>query len=315
MDSRQLAYFKTIYEQGTLTRASEELHLASSALSHHVANLEAELKVKLFDRQPRGMKPTAAGTRLYLHASKITKAIDEAARDLGSASSHFSGPVSISMAYSLIKLIGVSLAQRVLTGYPDVKLSLIESLSGLSIEHIVSAQVDLALAYNPPMNGSLELLPILEESMVLIGHENVIGPGTEPIVFEELLNFPLFLLGRGLSAKVVISDPKLLREVEDAAILNTYSVHAIRRLVLAGLGCVIAPRTLMSEYTGKDGLNMRAIIEPELVRTLYLCELPDRTPSFALEAIKVDIFRLIDECLVSEAWIAKRLMPEDWPKA
>lgn len=42
MDSRQLSYFAAIYEQGTLSNAAETCRVAVSALSHHLANLEAE---------------------------------------------------------------------------------------------------------------------------------------------------------------------------------------------------------------------------------------------------------------------------------
>ena len=75
MDSRQLRYFAAIFEHRTLSNAAENLRVAASALSHHLANLEAELGVTLFDRKPRGMEPTAAGHRLHEHAKAILKAM------------------------------------------------------------------------------------------------------------------------------------------------------------------------------------------------------------------------------------------------
>lgn len=314
MDSRQLKYFAAIYEHRTLTHAAEHMHVASSALSHNLGNLEANLKTKLFIREPRGMRPTAAGERLYTHARKIIKLMKDAERDIQTSGEGLSGTVSISMAYTLIKLIGVSLSTEILTKFPNVYLTLTESLSGLSVDHIVSAQVDLALAYNPPLEGTLKLDPILEESMVLFGHKTIIGADTTPITFEEILKLPLFLLGTGLSAKAVIDDPKLLEALRNAAIMHTYSVHAIRKLVRAKLGCVVAPRMLLNEYIGIDGLHSREIINPTLMRTLYACEIPDRAPTFAFEVIRKRIFSMIDHSIRSGEWQANSLMKEEWYK-
>jgi LysR family nitrogen assimilation transcriptional regulator len=74
MDSRQLRYFIAVYEQRNLSRAADQANVAQSALSHHIANLEAEFTTALFERKPRGMEPTAAGERLYEHARIILRA-------------------------------------------------------------------------------------------------------------------------------------------------------------------------------------------------------------------------------------------------
>lgn len=61
MDSRQLRYFAAIYEEGSLARAAEREHVAISALSRHLRLMGADLNTTLFIREPRGMRPTAAG--------------------------------------------------------------------------------------------------------------------------------------------------------------------------------------------------------------------------------------------------------------
>ena len=50
MDSRQLRYFIAVYEQRNLSRAADQANVAQSALSHHIANLEAEFATPLFER-------------------------------------------------------------------------------------------------------------------------------------------------------------------------------------------------------------------------------------------------------------------------
>ena len=91
MDSRQLRYFIAVYEQRNLSRAADQANVAQSALSHHIANLEAEFATPLFERKPRGMEPTAAGERLYEHARIILRAMAAAEREIREGGSEIAG--------------------------------------------------------------------------------------------------------------------------------------------------------------------------------------------------------------------------------
>jgi LysR family transcriptional regulator, nitrogen assimilation regulatory protein len=109
MDSRQLRYFIAVYEQRNLSRAADQASVAQSALSHHISNLEAEFATPLFERKPRGMEPTAAGERLYEHARIILRAMAAAEREIKEGGSVIAGDISIGMANSGVKAIGVPL--------------------------------------------------------------------------------------------------------------------------------------------------------------------------------------------------------------
>lgn len=149
MDNRQLWYFAAIYEEGALAHAATRERVAVSALSRHLANLEAELGVKLFAREPRGVRPTAAGERLYSHARAILRATAAAEADLRDAGREVAGEISVGMAYSAMKAIGVPLMRRVLAEHPKLRLTLTESLSGSTLLHLLSSEIDIAVVFNP----------------------------------------------------------------------------------------------------------------------------------------------------------------------
>ena len=90
---RQLRYFIAIADAGALSRAAETLNVAQSALSHHVAELEAELGIKLLERRARGVALTTAGRRLDQHAAAILAALGKAAADVKTFTEAASGPV------------------------------------------------------------------------------------------------------------------------------------------------------------------------------------------------------------------------------
>ena len=308
MDSRQLRYFVAIHEHGTLSGAAESTRIAASALSHHLSNMEAEFGTPLFTRKPRGMQPTAAGERLYVHAKAILRAMSAAERDIREAGGEVSGEVSVGMAYSAVKAIGVALARKVLADYPRLKLSMSESLSGSTLLHLMASEVDLALVYNPPVDPRLKMQAVLEERMVCVGRKEIIGDTDEPIRIAELMELPVILLRQGISARAIMDDIGLLKKLEAKAILQMNSVHAIGGSLLAGLGCVIGTRLFMQEHLESGALHFRPIVEPELSRTLYVCEMAERPATFALEAVRKDILDLVADAVNMRKWEARLVM-------
>lgn len=305
MDSRQLRYFAAVYEAQSVSRAAETINIAASALSHHLTNLEAELATSLFVRKPRGMQPTAAGERLYEHARGILRAINAAQEDIRDESREVSGEVSVGMSYSAVKAIGVDLMKAVLTDYPKLKLSISESLSGSTLVHLMSSEVDLAVVYNPPNDPKLRNQPILEEEMLCIGKPEIIGDTDDPITFEEMLDLPLILLRQGLSARALLDDASLLKRLESRARLQLNSVQAISGCLSEGLGCIVGTNLFMREPLKAGTLHARPIIEPRLTRTLYICEQTDRPPTFAQEAVRRLIMRHIYQAISDELWEAR----------
>ncbi len=304
MDSRQLRYFAAIFEHGSLSTAGQTLRVAVSALSHHLGNLEAELGAPLFERKPRGLKPTAAGERLYNHARAILRAMEAAERDLRAGGGEISGEVSIGMAYSAVKAIGVDLARTVLADYPKLRLSVTENLSGATLLQLLASEVELALVYNPPADARLKTRAVLEERMVCVGTPAIIGATDAPITFAELLELPLILLRQGLSARAILDDVTLLKKLEAKAKLQMNSVHAIGASLVAGLGCVVGTRLFMSEHLASGALHVRPIVEPTLSRTLYLCEMADRPATYALETVRDLVLALVAAAVDSGRWEA-----------
>jgi LysR family transcriptional regulator, nitrogen assimilation regulatory protein len=302
MNFRQLKYFAAIYEHGTLSQAAEHMRVAVSALSHHLANLESELGSALFVRKPRGMQPTAAGTRLYTHARSILRSVSAAEKDIKDTGGEVSGEVSLGMSYSAVKAIGIPLIQRVLLEYPKLKLSLTESLSGPTLDHLKSSEVDLALVYNPPTDPRLKIEPVLEEELYCLGRREIIGDTDAAIRFDDILKLPIILLRQGKSARALMDDLAPLKKLESKALIQLNSVYAISGAILVGLGCTIGTKLMMREQLESGTLHFRPIVSPELTRTLCMCEMVDRPPTFALETVRSVILELVAEAIRSKQW-------------
>ena len=305
MDIRQLTYYAAIFEHRNLSRAASHCNVAQSAISHHLANLENELGVTLFLRKPRGMEPTAAGIKLYDHAKLILRAVQSAEQDIRQESEVIAGDIAIGLPYSVMKAIGLPLMQAVLKDYPDVRLSVVESLSGGTFSSLLSSDVDISLFYNPQKDERITMQQVLAEEVFCVGKPEIIGSSSDQMTFEELINLPVLLLRQGVSARAVIDRPGLLNKLEARVPLQLNSVNGIMTGLLAGLGCTLAPHVFVSEHLNARTLHARPIVGPTLSRRLYIGHRKDQPSTRLSEAMTSLLLNLIRREVTDNRWQAE----------
>ncbi|MCX7559253.1 LysR substrate-binding domain-containing protein [Sulfitobacter sp. F26204] len=305
MNDRHLSCFAAIYDEGSMTGAAERLRLPISSLSLHLNNLEAQLGVTLFRRHRRGMEPTAAGERFYGHVRGILTAMTNARQDMQAATNRVTGSVTLVMAGSANRAIGFKLVERVSQEYPDLRLTLTESLSGAALDELHHGRADLAVAFNPTPGPGIRITPVLDEDLVLVGQSRIIGESVEPIAFEDILRLPLILLQQGLSARALTRDTRLLKRIEASARLQVNSITTISESLCAGLGATIGTRLIFAGEIATGALNARPIMRPALDRTLCVIESTARAQTFALEHMQAMIISLLEESVREKRWEAR----------
>ena len=85
IEFRQLRYFLAVVEEGSLRKAASKLGISQPPLSRQIQQLEADLRVRLFERGGRGMILSSAGQELVVHARAILDRATQAVQDLRDA--------------------------------------------------------------------------------------------------------------------------------------------------------------------------------------------------------------------------------------
>ena len=96
MDWNKLKIFKAVCDAGSLTKASQNLHLTQSSLSRQITKLEEELGLSLFHRHARGLVPTHHGDVLYESAKQVESLLDKTREELEQTDTALSGTLRIS---------------------------------------------------------------------------------------------------------------------------------------------------------------------------------------------------------------------------
>lgn len=101
MHAAVLRYFAAVARSGSIRAASEELHVASSAVSRQIQKLEQELGVELFERLHKGLRLTQAGLITLKHARATLDEFEMLKSELAAISGKKTGLVRIASLDSL----------------------------------------------------------------------------------------------------------------------------------------------------------------------------------------------------------------------
>jgi LysR family transcriptional regulator, nitrogen assimilation regulatory protein len=298
MDLRQLRYFVGIVQAGSLARAANQLHVASSALSHHLASLEAELDRQLMTRGLKGVQLTEAGRVLYRHAEIILRQIESAKQDTKSALDDPSGRVSIGLPHTIAAILSYELFIRVRTEYPQIALHITECNSSLQREQLLNGRIDLALLFDVQPARGLAVEPLLLEELFYL----TVDPDPSPITLADAVQRPLLAAGPNSNSRRVVQEAFNRRGLTVTPIGEIETVSALSQAVASGAGNAILPWSVRYNSEGKIALNHRRIADAKLVRPVSLCfsELGQRTP--AVEAVAETLKSLVREMVENGAW-------------
>jgi LysR family nitrogen assimilation transcriptional regulator len=294
LNLRQLRYFLAIAETGTLSYAARQLNVAQSAVSHQLAELETRLGVALVERHPRGVTLTPAGRRLREHAHSILSAVIRAESELRSLSEKTSGPVSLGLAHTVARCIAVPLMRRIKVDHPDILMRFVEALSMPLVDHLLAGRLDFVLVYNPAEDARVEVRPVLEESLCLIGSRKFLD-SEDDIAFEDIINFPLVMQYPSATARSVIANFHIRNRIPDS-VMEFDSLFAMNQALIEGIGCTILPRSTATDALAHGAVVARRIVDPAITRVLYVARLSDRHSSKA----EAELERLVIEAIVEE---------------
>ncbi len=149
MDFYQLKTFVTVAREGSVTRASERLHLSQPAVSAHIKSLEDALGLALFERTPKGMSLTADGRRLVVKAEQALAAhrdlLDEATRTRARLSGKLRFGAGSNSDHAAVGRLLTTLAER----HPEVEVALKHGTSAEILAGLRNGSLDAGF-YNEP---------------------------------------------------------------------------------------------------------------------------------------------------------------------
>ena len=242
MNLRQLTYFVCIARTGSFKAAADALHVAQSALSRHMKELEDELGGPLLDRGPRGVTLSDSGKILLDRARFILSQLEEAGSEVRAHNKELTGTVRLLTPSSIGQLLYEPLVDRFLGQFPKVRLELSEGLWDDAVIRLQTGAVDVAIMAGSRSSDYIELEALAREQMVLVGKVGDALVEKTSIPVGALAGLPLMMPSTTLEM-VELFAPDLAQKLGVSVFVE--SAPAIRALAAAGRGYGVVPNSVL----------------------------------------------------------------------
>ncbi|MFL5829622.1 MAG: LysR family transcriptional regulator [Solirubrobacteraceae bacterium] len=249
MDLRQLRYFEAVARHRHFTNAADELHLAQSALSHQVRQLERELGVELLRRTTRSVQPTDAGELVAARARAVLAEVDALKGEIDELSGLHRGQVNIGAMLFGGQLDIPAILAGFKARYPNIEIGLREGTAGRMLEMLADGSLDVTFALEAAPPPGMERLELSQEELAVAMSERHalarLHEPTEPVAVKELAGEELIAFQRGSSTRQLVDNALERAGVEPRIALEGNDFAFVRSVVAQGIGLAILPRSFL----------------------------------------------------------------------
>ncbi|QYY27643.1 MULTISPECIES: LysR family transcriptional regulator [Cupriavidus] len=279
---KHLRAFVALATHRNFTRAARACHLSQSAFSALVQTLEEQAGSRLFERTTRHVELSADGMRFEETARRLLGDFEAAFEDLRAHAERRKGRVSIAALPSIaggdLPPLLAAFRQR----YPGIALELFDQLADGCIDLVRRGRADFALAPAPVQDDDLRVEPLVHDTFHLVCPTTHVLARKRRITPQMLAGQPFIHLSRTSSVRQHLD--AALHPLKLSSVMEVEHLATVAALVQAGLGVSVVPSLALFQFQ-RDGLAVRPLQMPSLVRDICLVRLRDRGDSAAAAAM------------------------------
>src|SRR5690606_8368158 len=276
MELRQIQYFIEVAKREHMTEAADALHVAQSAVSRQIVNLEAELGIDLFIREGRNIRLTPIGKMFLDKMEQAMDVIEQSRREIEEHLDPEKGTVRVGFPSSLAAHLLPTVISAFRKKHPKVKFQLHQDSYHSLIDSVVTGQIDMALLGPLPLEERRVKSEImfLENLVALVPstHELV---GKPSITLADLRSDAFILSPKGYILRDIVVKACKQHGFEPLVSFEGKDIDAIKGLVSAGLGVTLLPEITLVDSLPRSTIKIR-IDEPKVTRTVVVIIPRDR---------------------------------------
>lgn len=287
---RQLTAFVSVADNGSFTRASDQMHLTQSAVSGLIKELESSLGIVLFDRTTRQLSLSVVGHHLLPQARRILNEMQLFENEASSLTSLAQGQVRLAVSQFAASSMPAVIAQFAKV-HPDISVSLLDCSAENVLEHIQNIEVDLGVGtelgfMESEDDISADLLYQLPFCVVM-PDSHVLAQKSE-IIWQDLVDIPLITLQGPFIEQVTAElDENIANHIQQARYKVNFMSTALE-MTRQGFGITLClpymPEVI--DWVSANGLQMRPLAQPVKMRRFFIYKRSSRALSPASIAFK-----------------------------
>jgi LysR family cyn operon transcriptional activator len=256
MELRHLRYFLAVAEVGSFSRAADRLGISQPTLSQQMRDLEAALRVSLFQRRGKRILLTSAGLIFQEHARAILRQFESFLQELSSESQQLRGALHL----GVVPILNVPLVPHLLglfaVKHPGISI-IVDEISSTEIETALEeGRMDVGLGFVTRYSPNLRYERLCTDEFALVVSEEHAWSKRRKIPFAELHQQRLVQLTDSFVMRHMTDEICRKHQVRPRTVAEISSIETLLRSLATLKAAALMPKIVLR---GREGLKLKAI--------------------------------------------------------
>jgi DNA-binding transcriptional LysR family regulator len=271
-----LQLFVAVAEEGSIAAAAEREHIAASALSKRISELERVIGTPLLLRKARGIESTEAGVILARGARHLLHHADNLAAEVRDFATGTSGHVRVAANLSSLTQFLAHDLSVFCTAHPRIRIDLEERVSQVVTRMVLDNAADIGIFTASEDEAQLDVRPYRRDEMVLVAQRGHPLAGHGAVDFTDSLDYEHVGMHRGSAANYTLmrAAGAANRALRMRFFVTSYD--AMIAMIRSGLGIGLMPHKSVALYDMGELVTI-ALKDDWARRQLKLCTRPGET--------------------------------------
>jgi DNA-binding transcriptional LysR family regulator len=242
MSLARFRYFEKVARLGSIRQAADALHIAPSAISRQIGNLEHEFGAELFEREGRGMRLTPAGQILARHVRGLLEDLDHARSALDDLTGLRRGHVRVWSVEGMVRDFVTAALADFRARYPAVTLEVTVAGTDEILAALLDDEADVGVAFNPLPHRGIATVAQIADPLFAVARPDHPAAAESLLSLADLLRWPMAVADRAFGLRHLLDAAAKAAKVEIDPAFVTNSIEALRGFARSGMGTTILPR-------------------------------------------------------------------------
>lgn len=271
-------YYKTFYyvaELGSFTKAATEMMRGQPNITKTIANLETQLKCKLFVRNSRGVTLTPEGEKLYAHVAVAMQSLQAGEQEIVKDRSLQGGVVRIASSEVALRCCLLPVLERFRRQYPHVRIKLTNHSTPQAMEALKNGLADFAVVTAPnQMPQQLSSRELQQVRLIPVCGEGYAHLAGREVTLEQLLDYPMVCMNPTTTTFHLLQTYFTQNGVTLAPDIEVATADQLIPLIRSNLGWGFVPEGFLESETGIHMLNLKQAVPEQTICLFKRMDMP-----------------------------------------
>lgn len=265
-----LNVFVAVAEERNLTRAAERMHIAVSAVSKRISELEQQVGSPLLLRYARGVELTPAGQSILHYTRELRMVLGQMDEELASYAAGVKGHIRIHAITSVLTQFLPGDLERFLGSYPQINFDIEERVGSAVVRAVTEGRADLGIFAEHTQAPGLEITPYRQDELVVVSSQDHYVATLPDISFRDVLEHEFIGPHLDSSLYTLFANQQAELGMTMRVRVRVSSFECMCRLVAANIGVAILPKAAINQYLLPFKLKTTALNESWANRMLVV---------------------------------------------